>query len=249
MPLRERLGVHDEALLFIYLGGLGRGRGIEIALKAFSDVRVQHHVLFMGSGPLQYKIDAASSHCSRIHYLPPVSPSQVLAYAAGADVGLCLYEDTCLNHRYCMPNKLFESLLAGLPVLASDLPDQACIVRKHNSGWGVSKEPSVIANFLVSLSREDVEKVRDELPKRVKTLRWENEAKQLLCLYKKLLSYGSGNVRYYRFSPHTGTMGIPRPLHNSDAGRISQGIIGFRRSISIFSVTLFFSNSICWCAD
>jgi len=194
-PLRERLGVQEEALLFIYLGGLGRGRGIEIALEAFSDVRVPHHVLFMGSGPFRDKIDAASNHCSRIHYLPPVPPSQVLTFAAGADVGLCLIEDVCMSYRYCLPNKLFESLLAGLPVLASDLPDQACVIHSHNGGWVVSNEPAAIVNFLVGLSREDVEKVRDELPKRVKTLRWENEAKQLLGLYKQLLSNGSGNVR------------------------------------------------------
>jgi len=194
-PLRERLGVQGKALLFIYLGGLGRGRGIEIALETFSDVRVPHHVLFMGSGPLRDKIDAVSNHCSRIHYLPPVPPSQVLAYAAGADVGLCLIEDVCLSYRYCLPNKLFESLLAGLPVLASDLPDLACVVHSHNCGWLVSNEPTTIVNFLINLSREDVERVRDELPKRVKALRWENEAEQLLGLYKRLLSNGSRNVR------------------------------------------------------
>jgi len=94
-----------------------------------------------------------------------------------------------------LPNKLFESLLAGLPVLASDLPDLACVVHSHNCGWLVSNEPTTIVNFLINLSREDVERVRDELPKRVKALRWENEAEQLLGLYKRLLSNGSRNVR------------------------------------------------------
>jgi len=149
----------------------------------------------MGSGPLQYKIDAASSHCSRIHYLPPVSPSQVLAYAAGADVGLCLYEDTCLNHRYCMPNKLFESLLAGLPVLASDLPDQAGIVRYYGGGWVIPNESAALSDFLASLDRSYAEGLRYELPKRVKSLRWENEAEQLLGVYKQLLCNGLGNDR------------------------------------------------------
>jgi len=187
-PLRERFKIHEEALLFIYLGGLVRGRGIEITLDAFSDKRVPHHVLFMGSGPLQDTIEAVAHRCSRIHYLPPVPPSQVLDYASGADAGLCLIEDVCLSYRYCLPNKLFESLLAGLPVLASDLPDQAGIIRSYGGGWVVPNKPSAIIDFLTGLDRGTVERIRHELPKRVQNLRWENEAEQLLGLYKQLLA-------------------------------------------------------------
>jgi len=191
--LRERLNVPEEAVLFIYLGGLTRGRGIEIALEAFSDDQVPHHVLFMGNGPLRSEIGAARNRCPRIHYLPPVPPDQVLAHAAGADAGLCLYEDTCLNHRYCLPNKLFESLLAGIPVLASDLPDQASVVNSHNGGWVVPNDPAAIADILCRLTPGEVGKLRHGLFGRVQELRWEQEAKQLLGLYRNLLSNKAGN--------------------------------------------------------
>lgn len=187
-PLRAELGVPENALLFLYLGGLGRGRGIEIALEAFQDSRVSHHVLFMGDGPLREEVRAAGKRCGRIHYRPPVPPSEVLAHAAGADVGLCLIEDICLSYRYCLPNKLFESLLAGLPVLASDLPDQADLVRSRHAGWVVPNEPEEIAATLLRLVPGDVTTMRNGLAERTRDLRWTHEADAILAMYRELCS-------------------------------------------------------------
>jgi glycosyltransferase involved in cell wall biosynthesis len=188
VPLREQLGVPEDALLFLYLGGLGKGRGIEAALEAFQRAEVPHHILFMGAGPLAERIKEAGQCCARVHYREPVPPAEVLAHAAGADVGVSLIEDACLNYRYCLPNKLFESLLAGLPVLASDLPDQAAIVRERQAGWVVPPTANSIASRLASLSAEDGRAMREGLPERVADLRWENEARELLDLYRGLLA-------------------------------------------------------------
>jgi len=188
VPLRATLGVPDDAVLFLYLGGLGKGRGIEAILDGFQYPDVRHHVLFMGSGPLAEKIEQVGKTCERVHHLSPVPPAEVLAHAAGADVGLCLYEDICLNHRYCLPNKLFESLLAGMPVLASNLPDQARLVKDHKAGWVVEPNGQAIARQLMQLEVTDVRELRKGLPKRVANLRWENEASVLLGIYEELLS-------------------------------------------------------------
>lgn len=187
IPLREQLSVPADALLFLYLGGLGKGRGIESALEAFLRPEVPHHILFMGAGPLATRIKEAGQSHVRIHYREPVPPAEVLAHAAGADVGVSLIEDACLSYRYCLPNKLFESLLAGLPVLASDLQDQASIVRERQAGWVVPPAADAIADRLASLSAEEGRAMREGLPERVADLRWENEARELLDLYRGLL--------------------------------------------------------------
>jgi len=70
----------------------------------------------------------------RVHLLPPVLPDELLAVTASADVGLVLLEDTCLNHRLALPNKLFEYLAAGVPVLASDLPELRRVVETYRVG-------------------------------------------------------------------------------------------------------------------
>ncbi|WP_020146555.1 glycosyltransferase [Thioalkalivibrio sp. ALJ15] len=188
VPLREQFSVPKNALLFLHLGGLSEGRGIEATLDAFQRPEVPHHILFMGAGPLAARVKEAEQRCARVHHREPVPPAEVLAHVAGADVGVSLYEDTCLNHRYCLPNKLFESLLAGIPVVVSDLPDQAAIVRERQAGWVVSPTADSIAERLASLSSEEGRVVRKKLPERVADLRWQTEENTLISVYRKLLS-------------------------------------------------------------
>ena len=185
---RKSLKLPDKALLFLYLGGLNQGRGIETMLLVFEDPGVRHHVLFMGSGPLVSKIKSYSGRCRRIHYLPPVQPNEVISYARGADVGLCLTEDSCLSYRYSLPNKLFEYLLSGLPVVASNLPDQAKIISDHQAGWVIPPNAKALREFLCQLDASTARQMRLGLSDRVKDLRWDNEAKILLGVYEGLLS-------------------------------------------------------------
>lgn len=186
-PLRNHLKIPDESLLFIYLGGLSGGRGIEMAIKAFQDPRVSHHVLFMGDGHLKEQVKTASTENPKIHYRPPVPPDAVIEYAAGADIGLCLYEDNCLNHRYCLPNKLFEYLTSGIPVLATNLVDQTNIVESYNAGWIVRPTFESVVKALTNLTIKDARALREQLDYRVSDLHWQNESVNLLNCYEEAL--------------------------------------------------------------
>ena len=188
--LKVLLGVPANALLFIYVGGLSKGRGIEPMLQAFADASVPHHLLVMGSGSLEPEVEAVVKACSRVHRLPPVSPSEVLEYAAGADVGVCLYEDTCLNHRYCLPNKVFEYLLAGLPVLVSRLPDLGALVASLGAGWQTEIHPAAVVRTLRGITRERCAGLVQGLKERTAGLSWDVEEKSLLGAYDALLARG-----------------------------------------------------------
>lgn len=185
-PLRATLGVTGEALLFLYLGHISKGRGVEAILQGFASEGVKHHVLFMGSGELVDQVKAYSKKCSRIHFQSPVPPDEVIVNARGADVGLSLIEDTSLSHRFCLPNKLFESLLSGLPVLVSNVPDQAKIVSDYEAGWVIEPKADALEKFLRQLNAATARQLRVGLADRVADLRWENEAKTLYEVYEKL---------------------------------------------------------------
>lgn len=187
-PFRAILGVPDDALLFLYLGGIGKGRCVEVILNGFASQGVKHHVLFMGSGPLLQQVKNYAKECPRIHFQPPVPPDEVIAYARGADIGLSLIESTCLSYRFCLPNKLFESLLSGLPVLASNLPDQAKIVIDHQAGWVIEPNAADLEEFLQHLEVSSARKLRVGLADRAADLRWENEAKALVHAYAGLVT-------------------------------------------------------------
>ena len=60
---------------------------------------------------------------SRIHFLDPVSQDELLSWTAGADIGIVPYPPIDLNSRLCTPNKLFEFIVAEVPILANDLPE------------------------------------------------------------------------------------------------------------------------------
>jgi len=186
--LKSKLGISASSLLFIYQGGHTPGRGIATTLKAFASPEVEHHVVFMGDGILTDQVRSAASLHANIHWLEPVPPEDVLSMTAGADIGLSLIEDISLSYRFCLPNKLFEYWLAGIPVIASNLPDQADIVRQYNAGWVVAPAlPEFIAT-LRGINRNDIESVHLGLEQVGRELSWEHEAEQLLTVYGKILS-------------------------------------------------------------
>lgn len=142
--LRQRLQLPDQAVLFLYQGQLRPGRGCLLPLEVLPEVPGAV-LVYLGSGPLAPVIQeraAALKIAHRVHLLPPVWPDELLAITASADVGLVLLEDTCLNHRLALPNKLFEYLAAGVPVLVSDLPELRRVVETYGVGYIVGTSNS-----------------------------------------------------------------------------------------------------------
>ncbi|WP_225560923.1 glycosyltransferase [Comamonas sp. CMM02] len=151
---REQLGIREDQVILLYQGGLMRGRGVHLILEAFS-ARSDDKVVavFMGYGELQKDIQAAAVN-NNIFFYPAVAPQVVLEYTASADFGISLIENTCLSYYYCMPNKLFEYAMAGLPVLVSNMKDMSELVTKNQMGAVISDFSAVginraIDNFLV----------------------------------------------------------------------------------------------------
>jgi glycosyltransferase involved in cell wall biosynthesis len=138
---RQQFGIRNDQVILLYQGGLDAGRGVQLILDAFKARRDDYIVvIFMGYGPLQSAIQLASSRHKNIYFHPAVAPQVVLEYTASADLGIHVIQNTCLNHNYCMPNKLFEYAMAGLPVLVSNMKDMSELVAKNQMG-------SVISDF------------------------------------------------------------------------------------------------------
>ncbi len=137
---REQLGIREDQIILLYQGGLMAGRGVHLILEAFK-VRADDKVVavFMGYGELEGDIkEASASHNNNIFFFPAVSPNLVLEYTASADFGISLIENTCLSYCYCLPNKLFEYAMAGLPVLVSNMKDMSELVSNNNMGAVIS---------------------------------------------------------------------------------------------------------------
>jgi len=185
---RETLGIRAEQTIFLYQGGLGKGRGIELLLEAFSGFKSDKNVLVcMGYGPLENIIREKSGQSSTIFFHPAVTPDVLLQYTCSADYGILFYEDTCLNHRYCSPNKIFEYLMAGLPVLTSNLYEMKRLV--ETEGVGIVAEENTVDGFRKAVKaslKQDYSAIRQNVFKARKKYCWEEQEKVMKEIYDAL---------------------------------------------------------------
>lgn len=152
--LRRRLAIGPDRRIVLYQGGFSPDRGIEQLIEAIDSVP-DADLALLGYGRLRDTIASLASRspaAERIHLLPAVPPIELLDWVAGADVVAIPIQPTTLNHRLTTPNKLFEAMAAGVPVVASDLPGMAPIVRETGCGRLVdATDPAALAAALQAI--------------------------------------------------------------------------------------------------
>jgi glycosyltransferase involved in cell wall biosynthesis len=193
--LRAAAGATRERPLVLYQGAFREDQGIEelltaIELPALRDLELT--VVFLGFGRLEARLRAAAAaRPERVVVLPPVPTDELLEWTAGADVAFIGAPPKTLNLRLTIPNKLFESIMAGVPPLVSGGTAVARLVAEIGGGWVV--EPWTAENVARTLA----EIVRSPRAKRtamrgtvrtaaLKLYNWETEQAALVGLYRSL---------------------------------------------------------------
>ena len=185
---REKFNIPKENTIFLYQGGLSSGRGIEILLESFKFVDDEKSVIvFMGYGPLEYLVKESAEKNDNIYFHPAVSPDVLLDYTSSADFGISTIEDSCLSYRYCLPNKMFEYLMAEIPVIVSNLHEMKRLVEDNKVGV-VAKEntPKGLSETVKEALQSDKEKLQHNIQKVKEIYNWEEQEKVLLEVYKDL---------------------------------------------------------------
>ena len=184
--LRARLGLSPDAIIFLYQGTLEHGRGIEVLLDAFAGVDGGRHLVMLGFGDLAAKVQEYGQRYRNIHFVPGVKPEELLDLTAGADVGVHLIEHTCLNHYYCLPNKIFEYLFAGLPAIVSDFPEMGRLVDESGFGWRVNPDAGSLRALLERLTPADIDARRARAEENRLRYSWDAEAARMMERYARL---------------------------------------------------------------
>ena len=128
--IRGALGLPRDVVIVLCHGGFMANRGLEETAEAMCRPELATaHLVFLGyrAGFIE-PILADTRLAGRVHHLPAVPPADVTAWVAGADVDVMAIQPADLNSRLSTPNKLFESLAAGVPVVSSDLPARREII-------------------------------------------------------------------------------------------------------------------------
>lgn len=186
--LRAKVGAGMEEQIVLFQGGLTAGRGLEEALEGFIQTRDPLlRLVFMGFGPLEPLIREYSAKDPRIALVPAVAPSEVLSHTVDANFGLCMLVDTCLNHRYALPNKVFEYLAVGVPVLINSLSELNGLVERHDAGMVMSSlEPDQIARAFEGVRSFDRRAFERALPHTKAVLCWEEQEKGWIAIMDRL---------------------------------------------------------------
>jgi glycosyltransferase involved in cell wall biosynthesis len=193
--LRAAAGITNEIPLILYHGSLTADRGIEQSVVALSAAGMEDvHLALLGFGDVaRLGIDAAPA-TARVHRVDAVSPAELLGWVAEADVDVMPLQRSSLNHWLCTPNKLWESLAAGVPVVVSDFPVMRKIVMDDPAGpLGAVCDPadpaSVAAAVRSILDSAPAERAALHQRCRAAALErwnWETESARLVGLYDTL---------------------------------------------------------------
>ena len=142
-PLRKVLNLKDGQFLLLWQGGTGPSRMIEPIIRALA---WSPRTVFVIRGPSLdmfgegYRAVARSAGAEdRLILLPPVPSADVVNAAIGADAGIWTLPNLSKNFYYALPNKIFEYLASGLPVLAANFPEARKMV--EGNGVGLCFDP------------------------------------------------------------------------------------------------------------
>lgn len=186
--LRLAVGSLPNTSIILHQGQMREHRGCQLLIDAMRDVD-NSVLVFLGNGPLRSELQVLAKSLAvnkRVHFLDPVDPSELLAYTASADVGVTLLEDVCLNHRLALPNKLFEYLVAHVPVVASNLPEIKRVVVDQDVGIVVdpTKRSQLIEALRQATSNRGLrDHWRSNIPAVLETYSWERSSAEFMRVF------------------------------------------------------------------
>jgi len=188
---REKWPELAEKKIVLYQGWFSLYRNLLQLVESAQFVNDDICLVFMGYGEERTVLEQRCKElgiADKVYFMDAVSQEVLLQYSASADAGIIPYPPVDMNHYYCSPNKLFEFMQAGLPIIASDLPFLSKIIDGY--GIGVTAKLDSPEAFAKAINRffeqGDVSIYRERLQRAADDFSWSNDARKLLNIYEKL---------------------------------------------------------------
>jgi glycosyltransferase involved in cell wall biosynthesis len=195
--LRQHLGLGPEVRIALYQGVLQPNRRLDTLIRAAAFLAHDILIVLMGPGPQKTRSQLEAlivneGVADRVKILPSVPYEELLDWTASADVGLnILPPDYSASIRRCLPNKLFEYLMAGIPVLTSELGAVVEVIKTYDVGQIVSSlDPADVGAAITTMLADTVALSRmrhNALDAAQREFCWEKEKQRLVHLYQSLV--------------------------------------------------------------
>lgn len=188
--LRGSLGIGNTQSIFLYQGALTKGRGIETMLRVFAGLGDRYCLVLIGDGPLSSMIQEWARRYANIFHIPAVEPMSLWELTFSADYGIALIENTCRSYYLCLPNKLFEFMMAELPVIVSDMFELERFVRTHGVGIVSVVAEDELRKSVMAIVEADRERYVSNIRAVKARYTWERQEATLTSVYGRVSGLG-----------------------------------------------------------
>ena len=186
----EMSKIPDSSKIILYQGALNLGRGIESAIRAMQYLE-NAELWLVGDGDLTSQLKQMVAELkleSKVKFLGRLPLTELSRVTRLANLGISLEEDLGLNYRFALPNKLFDYIQSGIPVLVSNLQEMRRIVQQYQIGAISETHQRKDLAEILKVALFDQERIaiwKQNLPKAAKELCWENEEVILQQVYSR----------------------------------------------------------------
>ncbi|MDC1036213.1 glycosyltransferase [Alphaproteobacteria bacterium] len=185
--LRRKFELDEDVMIFIYQGIFCSGRSIDLLLETFAGLTSNKYVIvLLGFGSKEPDVIAAHLKNDNIYYHPPVEPERLIDVTSSADVGFALIEPISKSYEYSMPNKLFEYLHAGIPVIGSKMPESAALINNYEIGMIIDLNHEELLRVILSCERELLSRQKENIHRFKRDYSWDCQVAKLISLYESM---------------------------------------------------------------
>ena len=188
---KTELNLPQDKKIIIFQGaGINIERGAEELVQAMKFIS-DSHLLIIGSGDVFPKIKQMVKDLNleqKISIIYKLPKEELLHYTYNSDLGISIDKDNNLNYHFSLPNKIFDYIQAGLPILASPLPEIESLIKTYNIGNFIENhEPEHIAQKInETLNSVNYNDWENNTKKAALENNWETEKQKLIALIKSV---------------------------------------------------------------
>lgn len=190
--LRERFGLDTEDIIVIYQGVFALNRGLEVLVESFVYLPGKYKLVLLGP-EAPFKDSLKNQACElelsgRVLLHPAVPVDEVVRYVASADVGTFLSNPVVKSQRLGLPNKLFECMVAGTPIVVGTI----CRELVLQLGVGVTcdqNNPESVADAILAITADSEVYRCAQIKAREHSRReynWQAQGRKLCALYDEM---------------------------------------------------------------
>ena len=188
---KQELDLPENKRIIITQGaGINTDRGMEEALEAMLFLKDVCFVI-IGNGDVIPKLKKRTLELNlekSIIFKDKMPYEEMMLFTQHAEIGLSLDKNTNINYKLSLPNKIFDYIHAGVPILASKIKEVEAVITKHKIGLFIdNQEPKHIAQQIKRALDENLKfKYRMNIKNAALQFNWENEEKHLVEVYKRI---------------------------------------------------------------